>query len=164
MEMKSNPAQTPQVRVTEATRIPMSVPTMKLAVPELPGFFLYWHLGEDIPRALRAGYTFVEDDELEVEQKGVANSAALSGSTDMGSRISIVAGSPDEGQIEPQRLYLMKLPNAWREQDEAKRAEVNENIARSIRGGTLGADGDPDVGRRYMKQGQDLFYPKNRPR
>ncbi len=147
-------------RVTEATRVPMSLPTTKLQVPEMPGFYLYWHLGKNIPAALRAGYSFVENDEVELNQHGVANSPEDSGSTDMGTRISISAGNSLGEDNEPERLYLMKLRNDWHDLDTEAQAARNEDIARSLRSGTIGAGADPDVNKRYMKQGQDLFYPR----
>lgn len=156
----SVPANAPARRVTEANRVPMSLPTAKLSVPDMPGYFLYWHLGKNVPRALRAGYVFVDQDDLDIEQKGVANAADESGSTDMGTRISVLAGGSTEDGLQSERLYLMKLPQEWREQDEAKMGAVNENIAVALRAGLLGAEEDPDKNRRYMKAGQDLFYKK----
>jgi hypothetical protein len=44
-------------RVTEATRVPMSLPTTKLSVPQLPGYYLYWHLGKNVPAATAATAT-----------------------------------------------------------------------------------------------------------
>lgn len=157
----STPANALPVRVTDATRVPMSLPTRKLAVPEMPGFYLYWHAGKNVAAALRAGYTFVDEGELELEQKNVATAADVSGSTDMGTRISIAAGNTvSDTNPEPERLYLMKLQNDWRQQDMALQAKQNESIAQAIRAGSLGSEDDPDRNKRYMKAGQDLFYPK----
>ncbi len=158
----SIPANAPARRVTESNRVPMSLPTAKLAVPEVPGYFLYWHLGKNVPAAMRAGYAFVDSDELTIEQKGVANAADESGSSDMGTRISVLAGGTTEDGLQSERLYLMKLPSEWRAQDEAKMGEVNEGIAVALRAGLLGAEEDPDKNKRYMKAGQDLFYKKGR--
>jgi hypothetical protein len=156
-----SPANALAKRVASATRVPMSVPNLKLAVPEVPGFYLYWHRGKDIPSAIRAGYQFVDDDEVDVEQHNVANAMNTSGSSDMGTRISIPAGGTvEDGNPEPERLYLMKLPNEFREADERARAQVNENVAIALRSGTVGAAGDIDAAKRYMKTGQDLFFPK----
>jgi len=156
----SVPANPPAKRVTEATRVPMSLPTTKLSVPEIPGYYTYWHLGKNVPAALRAGYVHVEDDEVELNQVGVANSVEESGSTDMGSRVSISAGNSLGEDNEPERLYLMKLRMDWHEQDLAGQARRNEDIAIALRSGTIGAEGDPDRNKRYMKAGQDLFYPR----
>lgn len=165
-----NPANAPAKRVTEASRIPLSVPQLKLEVPDIPGYHLHWFLGENVERAQRAGYEFVQDDEVDVVNRNVADDAANSGSTDMGTRISTFAGGLVEGTAEPQRLYLMKLRQEWRDADVKKLEEVNERIAQALRGGEDAGGGTgtaptqtaADRQRRYMKAGQDLFYPKTR--
>ncbi len=166
---KVNPANAPAKRVTEATRIPMSVPQLRLEVPEVPGYHLHWFLGTNVPRAVKAGYEFVEDDEVEVNNSGVADSKSDSGSTDMGSRISQLAGGLTPASAEPQRLYLMKLRSEWRTKDVQALEAVNEKIASALRGGQVpaGASGAPEEGprdraSRYLKKGQDLFYPKSK--
>lgn len=156
------PANAPARRVTETTRVPMSLPTLKLAVPEVPGYFLYWHLGKNVNAALKAGYTFVDGDEVEVEQHGVANGADSDGSTDMGSRLSISAGKSLNEENEAERLYLMKLPQEWRDNDVAAQLEGSMSIAKALRSGSIGTDKESGVDRaqRYIKTGQDLFYPQ----
>lgn len=163
-----NPANPPKRAVTEATRIPMSLPQQRLEVPEIPGYYLYWFLAENVERAQRAGYEFVGPEEVQVVNSGIADDLSLSGSTDMGSRVSQIAGGLIEGTAQPQRLYLMKLRQEWRDADAQKMAEENDKIARALRGGINpdGAAGAPsetldDKRRRYLKQGQDLFFPKN---
>lgn len=164
-----NPAAEPAKRVTEATRIPMSVPQMRLEVPAMQGFHLHWFLGRNVPRALQAGYEFVSPDEVQLNQLGVAADREFSGSTDMGSRVSVVAGGPVEGSLDAERLYLMKLRQEWRDKDVAALEARNEQIAAALRGGRNPsnspqgpAETGEDVGRRYIKQGQDLFFPKKR--
>lgn len=152
-----NPANPPTRRVTEATRVPMTLPELKLAVPELPGYYLYWHLGKNVMRAKAAGYDFVDPDEVMLNQHGIANDRELDGNTDLGTRVSVAAGADD-----PDRLYLMKLPLEWHEKDMDALTARNEQIAVQLRAGTIGAEGDPDRNKRYMKEGQHLFYPKVR--
>lgn len=74
-----------------------------------------------------------------------------------------------EGTPEPQRLYLMKLRQEWRDKDVQKLEEINERVAAAIRGGRpapgqVGAPGETptDQLQRYLKKGQDLFIPKRR--
>lgn len=153
-----NPANAPATRARDIERVPMDVPALKLAVPEIPGYYMYWHLGKNVSRALRAGYTFVDEDEVEIEQTGLANDKAVSGSTDLGSRISISAGA--SGEEEEERLYLMKLPMEHHLADMAAKTARNEEIAVQLRAGMMGSEGDPDRNKRYMKEGQHLFYPK----
>lgn len=154
----ANPANAPATRLQDADRVPMDVPNLKLAVPEMPGYYMYWHLGKNVSRALRAGYTHVDTDEVEIEQSGLANSKGTSGSTDLGSRISVSAGS--SGDEDEERLYLMKLPLELHESDMRAKTARNEEIAVQLRAGQVGAEGDPDRNKRYMKEGQQLFYPK----
>ena len=101
---------------------------------------------------------------------GLADDASRSGNTDLGSRVSAPAGGLVEGTVEPQRLYLMKLRQEWRDKDVEVREATNERVAVSLRGGNAspGAGGAPeetgdDRLKRYLKKGQDLFMPK-RPR
>lgn len=166
---ESNPANPPRRQVSEATRIPMNLPSTKLSVPEIPGYYLYWFLGQNIPRAQKAGYEFVGEEEVDMVNTGLADDARKQGNTDLGTRISAVAGGLVEGTPEPQRLYLMKLRQEWRDQDVKALEAVNERVAAALRGGTpmAGAGGAPeetplDRERRYLKKGQDLFYPKTK--
>lgn len=155
----ANPANEAVKRVRPIDFTPMDMPNATLAVPDMPGFYLYWHLGKNVNRALRHGYTFVEENEVELENKGLANGAAVSGSTDLGSRISVSAKETGD-DVADARLYLMKLPLEIHEGHMKLKTEKNEEIAQAIRGGMLGAGGDPDSKKRYMKEGQHLFYPK----
>ncbi len=154
---KANPANEPVKRLTDVTRVPMDLPTLKLGVPEVPGFYLYWHLGKNVGRALRAGYVHVVEGEVEIEQAGIATGRSVSGNSDLGTNISVSAGNSGDTE---DRLYLMKLPNELHEQDMMAKEAVNEEIAIALRAGTLGSEGDPDRNKRYMKEGQHLFYPK----
>lgn len=135
--------------------IPMDLPQTKLAVPEIPGYYLYWHLGKNVNRALQHGYTFVENDEVQQMPPDVGN-----GGTDLGSRISREAGLDEHGREE--RLYLMKLPMELHLRAMELKTNRSEEIARRIRAGTVGAETDPDRNKRHMKEGQHLFYPKAR--
>jgi len=165
----TNPANAPARRVTEATRVSMSLPTLSLQVPEKDGWHRHWFISKNVARALRAGYTFVEENDVDPVNSDVAGDLSTSGSTDMGTRISKLAGGFSEGTHEPERLYLMELPQEWRDKDVKSLEAVNENIASALRSGRAGAGapGAPsetsqDQARRYMKSGQDLFYPKVR--
>jgi hypothetical protein len=159
----SNPANTPEKRVTEATRIPMSVPTLRLEIPPMEGFHLHWFLGQNVARAQKAGYTFVEDDEVQMNDTSIAGG----GNADLGSRVSAFAGGLIEGTVEPQRLYLMKLPIEFRRQDEKALEAINDRVADQIRhGNASGGAGERapeapgDALKKYLKQGQDLFIKK----
>lgn len=167
---KSNPANPTATRVTEATRRPMSLPQLSLQVPDIPGYYLYWFLDSQIDQALQAGYEFVEQEEVALNNRGVANDQTQDGNDDLGSRVSRVAGQSAGGTVQAQRLYLMKLRQEWRDKDVAALGERNEAIAAALRGGVSTgnehgvAPGETqgDKARRYLKTGQDLFYPKIR--
>lgn len=165
----ANPANAPRKQVTEATRIPMNLPGTKLSVPEIPGYYLYWFLGQNIPRAMKAGYEFVTDEEVDMVNTGLADDASKQGNTDLGSRVSAIAGGLVEGTAEPQRLYLMKLRQEWRDKDVRALEAVNDRVAAALRGGqaiagqgNAPAETDLDRASRYLKKGQDLFIPKRR--
>lgn len=167
---QSNPANERGTRVTEATRRPMSLPQLSLQVPEIPGYYLYWFLDTQIEQAIQAGYEFVDRDEVSLNNRGVANDQTEDGNDDLGSRVSRVAGQAAGAGVQAQRLYLMKLRQEWRDKDMAAMAARNEAIAAAIRGGVStgnehgAAPGETpsDRAKRYLKTGQDLFYPKTR--
>jgi hypothetical protein len=167
-EPASNPANGRTTKVTSANRIPMSVPVLRLETNPIPGYHQHWFLGTNVPRARKGGYEFVTEEETEVVNSGIGNDREEGGNTDLGSRVSRFAGGLVEGTSEPQRLYLMKIRNEWWEADQRSLADVNEGIARTLRGGNAPAsngasapDETPDDRtKKYLKKGQDLFFPK----
>lgn len=166
--IKTNAANPPAKRVTESSRIPMSLPQLRLEIPEIPGWHLHWFLGKNVARALRAGYQYVDPEEVNANVTGLADDPSWNGSTDMGTRVSVIAGGTEEGTAQPERLYLMKLPLEWRRKDEMALEAVNDNVAKALRGGQPlpgpgnSGENSEDLRRRYIKQGQDLFWPKTR--
>lgn len=130
-------------------RIPMSVPKLKLEVPPIPGYRTYWFKDEPgrIAQALRAGYSFVDEDEVDLNiTSTIAESSLGNGNTDLGSRISLV-GDRTTGE----RLYLMKIPEEYFLQDQADLEQVNRRVDRTIKAGRVGADEDrqDDSDKRY---------------
>lgn len=152
----------------EADRIPMSVPTLKLAVPAIPDHYIHWFRDEPgrIAQALRAGYQFVEDTEVSMPGGFLGSDTAESRNGDMGTRVSMLAGGTNSSNGQAQRLYLMKLPKRFRDQDLAKMADTSESIAQGIIGGTAGGGGGGDTAedraQRYVKKSKtpDLFKRK----
>ena len=108
-----------------------------MEVPEIPGYHLHWMMGNPgrIAQALRAGYTFVEADETTVVNADIAGGAFQSGSTDMGSRVSVLAAKEAGEDGKEQRLYLMKIPLEHWEEDQKALESRSEQIAATIRGG-----------------------------
>jgi hypothetical protein len=165
---EKNPANAPARRVTEKNRVPMSLPLPKLAVPEIEGFHCHWFVGTParIAQAQRAGYEYVDAEEVELNGFGVADDAGDGLSSDLGSRVSVVAGGEVVEGGGEQRLYLMKLRQEWWEQDQKVLADRSEKIASQLRGGKPAGESAeqssqyvPDHARRPMA---NLFTPKHR--
>jgi hypothetical protein len=133
-------------------RIPMSVPTRRLEVPEIEGWHLHWFLESRVPRALQAGYVFVDFDEVPVNQRGIANDSTVSGNIDLGSRVRQIGGLGEDGR--PEHLVLMKLKEEWWQEDRAAIDEKNARMMSSIFRDEqiLGAERDDleDQGTRYI--------------
>jgi hypothetical protein len=157
----TSPASERPRRVSAATRVPMSLPQLRLAVPEIPGYYLYWHAADNVQRALRAGYEFVDPEEVDAANFDVAGDPTQPGGSDLGSRISTPAGGLTTSGT-PDRLYLMKLPQEFRDADLRAQDDLAEGFAKRLRSGMIGAENDPDRARRYMKAGQHLFSPKSK--
>lgn len=147
-----NPAQSQQDRVEDQAfqRIPMSAPLAKLTTPDIPGYHLHWI--NDYPgrinQAIRAGYQFVDPEEVHVNSRDLAGDRSEFGGTDMGSRVSIVVGSDEKGK--ELRAYLMKIRSEWYTQDQAVIQDRVDGLYGAMREGkqdTGGADGS----NRYVK-------------
>jgi len=132
---KENPANEREKAVTERTRIPMSIPNQHLAVPDIPGFHTHWFLSKNVHRALRAGYEYVNPEEVELVAYGLADDLAGGGSSDLGTRISHIASSQVDNTGQPERLYLMKLRQEWWDDDQKLIEKANDRIAAALRGG-----------------------------
>lgn len=144
--------------VAERRRVPMSAPVSRLAVPEIPGYHLHWFLGEPsrIQRALNAGYEWVSPGEVAINDRGLGTDG-MDGNTDMGSRVSVIAGGDVGADLQPQRLYLMKLKEElWREDQKTLEGEGSrlENVRQSLLAGRIGADGQSrtDQAQVYLDQ------------
>lgn len=123
-----NPANavTPQRRA----RIPMSVPQRKLEVSEIPGYHLHWFRDDNINRAVQAGYEFVEDKEVHLNQSGVGTSKDITGNSDLGSRVRVVSGTAADGNAE--HLTLMKIRNEYWEEDRKAIENRNADVMSAI--------------------------------
>ncbi len=130
----NSPEQAVVERKAKAKRISMSVPRLKLEVPELPGFKLYWFADRPgrILQAQAGGYEFVSSDEALIHSFSLASDSSESGNSDLGSRISVVSGG--------ERLYLMKIKQEWYEQDQAEAQKIPDRVDEAIRRGALAQD------------------------
>lgn len=166
---KLNPANEVDLKLAGKDRIPMSIPIRHLEVGDIPGYHQHWFVTSRVSRALRAGYTFVtEEDGVDINNFDLAGDATANGSTDMGTRFSVPAAVGGDSE---ERLYLMKLPEELWLHDQGLLEERNERIAASIRGekagGLLEGPGGPnpyDGSNQYRSQSATMFTPKRRPR
>lgn len=154
VQSKANPASpTPAVAAERRRRIPMSVPTRKLEVPEIPGYYLYWFREQNIPRALEAGYEYVTRKEVALNPTDVGSSRRMDGNTDLGDNVTLVSGVNEQGAA--QQAVLMKLKQEFRDEDQKMIDARNEAILAAIfRGESVAKPGEalPTGGdNRYLK-------------
>lgn len=167
---ETNPANNIEQQVIPDDYIPMSAPIQRLQVPKKAGYVRYWFRGDAgrIQRAMQAGYRFVDQSEVKVNNFDLGGDAKKSGSTDLGSRVSIITGDQTfDGQ--PARLYLMEIPEELYEKGQAYLTQANESVAAALRSGLIGSDdvGDSkaDKAARYTKSGvPDFLNPLKRRR
>lgn len=160
-ESLANPANPPARSV--GRRVSMALPTLKLAVPELPGHVLYWFrgTGQRLQQAMNAGYTFVDRDELTLQGHGLANSYDIDGNSDLGTRVSVTAGGEDSpGQSG--RLYLMKIKKELWLEDEQLVDERHEQIAGQLRGDKGFSEAGMDASQRYTRGENRNMFTKRR--
>lgn len=153
-----------KARKAERQRIPMSTGQQKLAVPEIPGYHLHWMLGtpERIQQAQNAGYTFVDQDETELVSLQIGGDARKTGNTDLGTRVSALAGSEIGIDGQPVRLYLMKLPQEYREDDLRAQEAKSNHVREAIQAGDVDAGQGGDRSNRYVgsQTSSNMFQPK----
>jgi hypothetical protein len=169
----SNPANEKDKRSLPKGFQPMSIGGMTLQVPEKEGWHRRWFRSDPgrIARAQKAGYTFVDQSEVELLNTDLGGDASTSGNSDLGTRVSVISGDEADSTGQPARLYLMECPNEFYEASRAVIEERNESVASALRGGTLGAGQDGETGAdqnsRYVGKGTqipDLFNPNKRRR
>jgi hypothetical protein len=130
-------------------RIPLSIPRRKLEVDPIPGFVLYWFKESNIPIALEAGYEFVEQGEVRLMSINQANPSDSSGSTDLGSRVSIVGDAIGQRGV-PERLVLMKIREEFWREDRSILDNENAKVIQAIFGGQIMAREQGDHSQSYV--------------
>lgn len=172
---QQNPSNAPGKPAAEMKRIPLSLPVQKLEVPEIPGYHLHWFRGTSarIQQAQRAGFEFVKPEEVKLNNLALGGDASKSGNSDMGDRVSVVAGDIDD-QGQAVRLYLMKQPMEYYLQDKALLQQRNDSIADAMtaafrdgsaaQGAGLAGERQEDVANRYVARSRtkipELFRRK----
>jgi len=164
-----NPANKKEKRELPEGFQPMSQGTKKLDVPEREGYHRRWFRGDAkrIAQAQRAGYEFVLDEDVDLNNTDLGGDANASGNSDMGSRVSVISGDSFDKSGQPGRMYLMECPIEYYEVSRQVQEDRNDDIAEALSAGTLGKDASgetfSDSQRRYLKTATpDLFIRKNR--
>ena len=155
-------------RKQDRVRVPMSAPQQKLAVAAIPGYFMYWMKGtpERLSQAIKGGYEFVDEKEIDGLTNGlIGGDAKVSGNSDMGTRVSVIAGDEVDAQNQPIRLYLMKIKEEWHLEDLQAQEKQNDGLRAALQAGRVGAEQDnaADSGTRYIdkaRTGTNMFTPK----
>jgi len=163
---KLNPATSPVA--SQRRRIPMSVPVLKLETAEIPGYHLHWFMNspDRLQRALNGGYEFVDEREIQLNNVSLGGTSAVSGNTDLGTRVSVVSGQEVGKDGQPSRLVLMKIKEEWYQEDRKVLEARNTQVRDSLLGGMIGAehDGAGDRQHRYVDKAKttipDFFKPK----
>jgi hypothetical protein len=165
-KLPPSPANEPEKFVIPPDFQPMALPKERLAAPERPGWHRHWFYGtpQRLAQAARAYYQFVDPDEVGISNRDLGGDASHSGSTDMGSRVSTVAGGDLDNTGQPVRLYLMECRQELFDESQRILANRNEQIAAALRGGMIaaGQEGEQphDIAQRYVKGNiPDLFNP-----
>lgn len=160
----TNPANPAGKPAAERVRVPMTSPMRRLEVAELPGYWLQWIRGtqERIQQALNAGFIYVSESELSINNFDIGGDAKTSGNTDMGTRVSTGDGSGEMGRDgQPIRMFLMKQSKEHHDEDtgivQSRNDSVVDSLTANFRSGTVGvgAEGAPaetglDVKTRYV--------------
>jgi hypothetical protein len=141
-----------EVKKQRSTRVPLGVPRMKLAAPQIPGFKCRWINDEPgrLQNAEQGGYEFVREKEL----KGEA------GNTDLGEKVSRIVGKNDDSS--PKRAFLMKIKKSWYDEDQKAKRKPLDEIDKSIRQGKLNEKSDDKryVPREGISVGSKLEQPE----
>lgn len=124
----------------------------KLAVPDLPGFFLCWinDVGGRLIEAQNGGYDFVTTDEMKRIGENLSQAGWVTGTNANDTRVSVIVGKNEDGS--PMRAYLMKLKQEWRDEDMADRQKEHDEIDAALRGGNVNGEVGKD-GRYVPDQG-----------
>jgi hypothetical protein len=110
----------------------MSAVNRRLEVKSIPGYYLYWFKEENVPAALQAYYEPVMRHEVSLNANSPGITGGVGGNTDMGSGVSLIAGTSEGGQ--PVRLVLMKLPEEYHQEDMGRLEKRNVEIMQAIFG------------------------------
>lgn len=148
-----NPANSPAQAKPDRKRIPMSVPSRKLEVAEIPGWHLYWFLESNVPQAINGGYEFVQANEVVLNQLNVATDRSISGNASLGGQVMVAAGAGGVQAVE--HLVLMKIKKEWYDADRKAIEDTNRKVLEAIFKGEVAEGAKTNVadqGKTYLKE------------
>ena len=158
---QNNPANPPERKAR--ARVSMALPTLKLKTPKIPGFELHWFRGTSarLAQAQAAGYRFVTQSEVDLPETGLANDAEGVGNSSLGDHVSVSAGDElADGQ--GARLFLMKIPKEFWDEDQLAVDQKHEQTAAILRGDKGYSEAGQDSSNRYSRgeQRRNMFQPR----
>jgi len=131
----------PAPRTPVSQRVPFGGFSLKLDVANKdPNFYYYWQSdkGDNLERMLQAGYEFVTRQQagrMRVPES-LTNRDLTGGKESLDDRFCVFGGHDEHGR--ETKLYLMRQPMAFHEEDARRNAELADVIDNSIRRQTLG--------------------------
>ncbi|MHB8413926.1 MAG: hypothetical protein ACYDB1_00830 [Acidiferrobacteraceae bacterium] len=165
--MARNPSVEAPERSVASDYLPMGGPTRQLELPEIEGYVTYWFADRPgrIDWALTRGWEFVSKDEVDIGNfRTIGGSVEDSGSTDLGSRISVHGYEGSDGKSV--RLYAMKVKHELWSKLESYREEQSERIAAAVKGHRIGVERETqgDASKRYSPRvgGKTTLFDKKR--
>ncbi len=158
-----NPANGTTIKEIPKDFKPMTTGTLRLEVPQRDGYHRYWFRGDPgrLARARKAYYTFVDPDDVDINNFDLAGDITGTGNTDLGTRVSVVTGDDITHGGQPNRLYLMECPIELYEESQRILAERNEDVASALRGGKMGVD---ELDKAYNKEAPPNLFTPNKQR
>ena len=108
---------------------------------ERPGWKRRWVLSENVPGRLQEGYSFVKNDQVEMQASGIGF-----GNQDIGDRVAVFAG---RGSLDKhggqQYLYLMEVPQEIADKlHDIKVVQPTQATIASLKAGDSGGFGTSD--------------------
>ena len=144
---------------------PLTGSTLRLEVPEKLGWHRHWFRGTParLQRAAQAGYRFVDHEDVDVNNFDLAGDSKGSGSTDMGTRVSVVSGDGAEANNQPSRMYLMECSDEIFAYAQSILQQQVDSTADALRGGSIGSreagESSEDSEKRYTtKTGKNTLF------
>lgn len=137
MAKRGRPRKNPEGVETQertAKRTPLGVARRKLSLgAQFPGYKCRWinDSGDRVLQAQQGGYEHITKEDL--EKQGIAVGDESTVGTDLGTLVSKVVGTKEDGS--PLRAYLMKIRKDWHEEDQLEKQKDIDEVDRALREG-----------------------------